>query len=56
MPVERRLVEMHDRYGPGHLVSRSIRPATPMILRVVEQVHYRAAQTASVPQTGEKHG
>ena len=27
---------MH-RYGPGHLVSRSIRRATPMILRAVEQ-------------------
>ena len=43
--VERRLAEIHDRYGPGHLVSRSIQRATPMILRAVEQVHQRAAQT-----------
>ena len=45
VPVERRLAEIHDRYGPGHLVSRSIQRATPMILRAVEQVHQRAAQT-----------
>ena len=37
--VERRLAEIHDRYGPRHLVSRSIRRATPMILCAVEQVH-----------------
>ena len=41
--VETRLAEIHDRYGPGHLVSRSIRRATPMILRAVEQVRQRAA-------------
>ena len=46
VPVERRLAEIHERYGPGHLVSRSIQRATPMILRAVEQVHQRAAQTA----------
>ena len=43
VPVDRRLAEIHDRYGPGHLVSRSIQRATPMILRAVEQVHQRAA-------------
>src|SRR6185312_8878724 len=32
--VGRRLAEIQDRYGPGHLVSRSIQRATPMILRV----------------------
>jgi hypothetical protein len=42
--VERRLAEIHDRYGPGHPVSRSIQRATPMILCAVEQVHQRAAQ------------
>ena len=42
--VEQRLAEIHDRYGSGHLVSRSIQRATPMILRAVEQVHQRAAQ------------
>ena len=46
MPVEQRLAEIHDRYGPGQLVSRSIQHATPMILEAVEQVHHRAAQTA----------
>jgi HD domain len=45
VPVDRRLAEIHDRYGPGHLVSRSIQRATPMILRAVEQVHQRATQT-----------
>ena len=40
VPVEGRLAEIHDRYGPGHLVSRSIRRATPMILCAVEQVHH----------------
>jgi putative nucleotidyltransferase with HDIG domain len=46
VPVERRLAEIHHRYGPGHLVSRSIRRATPMILRAVEQVQGRATRTA----------
>ena len=45
VPVSRRLAEIHHRYGPGHLVSRSIQRATPMILCAVEQVHQRAAQT-----------
>jgi len=44
VPADRRLAEIHDRYGPGHLVSRSIMRATPMILRAVEQVQQRAAQ------------
>ncbi len=43
--VEQRLAEIHDRYGPGHLVSRSVQRATPMILRAVEPVRQRAAQT-----------
>ena len=44
--VERRLAEIHRRYGPEHLVGRSIQRATPMILCAVEQVHDRAARTA----------
>lgn len=44
--LERRLAEIHHRYGPGHLVSRSIQRVTPMIPRAVEQVHGRAARTA----------
>jgi hypothetical protein len=46
VPVEQRLAEIRDRYGPGDLLSRSMRRATPMILRAVEQVHHRAAQIA----------
>ncbi len=46
VPAERRLAEIHHRYGSGHMVSRSIQRATPMILRAVEQVHSRAARTA----------
>jgi putative nucleotidyltransferase with HDIG domain len=37
--IDQRLAEIHDRYGSGHLVSRSIRRATPMILDAVRQVH-----------------
>ena len=40
VPVERRLAEIYDRYGPEHLVSRSMHRATPMILRAVEQVRH----------------
>ena len=43
--VHNRLAEIHDRYGSGHLVSRSIRRATPLILEAVGQVHARAART-----------
>jgi HD domain len=46
VPVGWRLAEIHHRYGPEHLVSRSIQRATPMILCAVEQVHDRAARTA----------
>jgi len=42
--VTRRLAEIHDRYGAGHLVSRSIRRATPLILEAVGQVNARAAR------------
>jgi HD domain len=43
--VHRRLAEIHDRYGSAHLVSRSIRRATPMILQAVCDVNARAAST-----------
>jgi hypothetical protein len=36
--VRRRLAEIHDRNGSGHLVIRSIRRATPQILQAVGQV------------------
>jgi len=44
--VNHRLAEIHDRYGSGHLVSRSIRRATPLILEAVGQVRARAARTS----------
>src|SRR5690348_4045984 len=44
VPADRRLAEIQDRYGPGHLVSRSIERATPMILSAVEQIRHKAAQ------------
>ena len=43
VPAEQRLAEIQDRYGPGHLVSRSIQRAAPMILGAVKQVHNKAA-------------
>jgi predicted hydrolase (HD superfamily) len=43
--VDRRLAEIHHRYGPDHLVSQSIRRATPMILSAVSQVRMRRAKT-----------
>ncbi|MGH3221594.1 MAG: HD domain-containing protein [Streptosporangiaceae bacterium] len=36
--VTTRLAEIHDRYGCGHPVSRSIRRATPLILEAVGHV------------------
>jgi hypothetical protein len=53
VPVDRRLAEIHQRYGPGHLVSRSIRRATPMILRAVEQIQDRFPSPVNLShQTG----
>ena len=43
--VNSRLAEIHDRYGTGHLVSRSIRRATPLVLEAVGQVNARASRT-----------
>jgi HD domain len=40
--VNRRLAEILHRYGSEHLVSRSIRRATPMILRAVGEVEATA--------------
>jgi putative nucleotidyltransferase with HDIG domain len=37
--VTLRLAEIHHRYGSGHLVSRSIHRATPLILQAVDHVH-----------------
>jgi len=40
--VNHRLAEIHERYGTGHLVSRFISRATPLILEAVGQVDARA--------------
>ena len=40
--VNHRLAEIHERYGNGHLVSRFISRATPLILDAVGQVNARA--------------
>jgi hypothetical protein len=53
VPVERRLAEIQHRYGPGHLVSRSIQRATPMILRAVEQVHNAEPPEPHKPTDGQ---
>jgi hypothetical protein len=42
MTVNRRLAEIHHRYGSDHLVTRSIRRATPLILRAVGQIQTTA--------------
>jgi putative nucleotidyltransferase with HDIG domain len=55
--VDRRLAEIHDRYGEGHLVSRFIRRATPLILDAVGQVRMRGALTTVLlpqPRYGER--
>ena len=36
--ADRRLAEIQDRYGEGHLVSRSIRRATPQLLSAVRTI------------------
>ena len=52
VPVEQRLAEIHDRYGSGHLVSRFIQRATPMILRAVEQVRQKSRPDHIAPRIG----
>jgi putative nucleotidyltransferase with HDIG domain len=54
--IEWRLAEIHHRYGPGHLVSRSIQHSTPMILRAVEQDHDRAARVHDARLTSDETG
>ena len=44
--VHNRLAEIHDRYGSGHLVSRSIRHATPLFLEAVGDVRTRTGNTS----------
>jgi hypothetical protein len=48
VPVDRRLAEIQQRYGPGHLVSRTMQRATPMIQRAVDQVQDRTARSGEL--------
>jgi hypothetical protein len=47
--VNRRLAEIHQRYGSEHLVSRSIRNATPLILQAVGHAQASKTLTPQVP-------
>lgn len=47
--VDRRLAEIHNRYGRGHLISRSISRATPMILNAVDQIHAKTLEPLKRP-------
>ena len=51
--AKRRLAEIQERYGTGHVVSRSIQRATPMILAAVEEVQGRAAWIAEPGPEGQ---
>jgi putative nucleotidyltransferase with HDIG domain len=55
LPVARRLAEIRSRYGPGHLVSRSIARSAPELTSAVGRVDGRLAacchQPASPRQT-----
>jgi hypothetical protein len=44
-PVDERLAGICHRYGPDHLVSRSIHRATPFILCAVDEVRGRAVRS-----------
>src|SRR6185295_3289944 len=42
--VQNRLAEIHDRYGTSHLVNRSIRRATPLMMEAVGHVQARTVR------------
>jgi len=44
LPVEQRLAEITSRYGPGHLVTRSIRRSSPLLVAAVRRVQSVASQ------------
>ncbi|MFI6388831.1 HD domain-containing protein [Nonomuraea sp. NPDC050540] len=46
LDVEERLTEIHSRYGPEHLVSRSITASTPCITAAVRAVEFAMASRA----------
>jgi hypothetical protein len=55
VPVEKRIAEIHQRYGSGHLVSRSIQRATPMILPRGRAGSPHSRPHRAGPRTGPGH-
>jgi HD domain len=51
--VTHRLAEIHTRYGDGHLVSRSIHRATPLILEAVSHVTLGTATRQDQPGSAQ---
>ncbi|GAA4560952.1 hypothetical protein [Planotetraspora kaengkrachanensis] len=47
LDVAERLAEIHSRYGPKHLVSRSITASTPCILAAVRAVERALASSGT---------
>jgi HD domain len=60
LPVGRRLAEIRSRYGPGHLVSRSIARSAPELTSAVGRVTGRLAAccppTAASPEQADAAG
>jgi hypothetical protein len=52
LPVGERLAEIHARYGPGHLVSRAIGRATPVLTSAVTVTECRLACRAPAHRRG----
>jgi hypothetical protein len=53
--VERRLAEIHERYDSGHVVSRSIRRATPMIRQAIGTVNANMRLSSQAAQSMPGH-
>ena len=49
MPVDQRLAEVRNRYGPGHVVSRALARSAPDITAAVLRVQRRLATCAAKP-------
>ena len=46
MQVERRLTEIRSRYGPGHVVSRTLTRSAPELTAAVDRIAYKLARCA----------
>jgi hypothetical protein len=47
MPLERRLAEIRERYGPDHVVTRSLARSAPDLAASVARVTRKLAQSSS---------